>query len=136
MARFAGGLRALGLEPNAAVAANNLAWLYASSGENLDAALQLAQAATRVLPADGNVADTLGYVYYKKDMPRLAIPAFRASVAQEPDNPIYQAHLGLAYAQAGELANARTHLTAALRLKANFDGAEEARSVLSSLAHR
>jgi len=42
--------RALEIDPNAAVAANNLAWLQAEAGENLDVALNLAQLAKRQLP--------------------------------------------------------------------------------------
>ncbi len=38
------------LDPRAAAAANNLAWIYASSGQNLDRALQLAQVAKASLP--------------------------------------------------------------------------------------
>ena len=37
-------------DPHAAVASNNLAWMYASRGEQLDRALQLAQAAKAALP--------------------------------------------------------------------------------------
>src|SRR5438045_3759599 len=51
--------RALQLEPKAATAANNLAWLYAESGENLDVALQLAQTAKAGLPDTPEVNDTL-----------------------------------------------------------------------------
>lgn len=37
-------------DPHAAVASNNLAWMYASRGEQLDRALQLAQAAVAQVP--------------------------------------------------------------------------------------
>ena len=57
-------------DPRAAVAANNLAWMYASRGEQLDRALQLAQAAKAELPDDAAVSDTLAYVYIKKQLPR------------------------------------------------------------------
>ena len=52
--------------PRAAVASNNLAWMYASRGEQLDRALQLAQAAKAELPDHPEVNDTLGFVYLEE----------------------------------------------------------------------
>lgn len=58
--------RVLQLDPSAPVAANNLAWTYAESGESLDVALQLAQTAQRALPDSAEVSNTLGYVYTRR----------------------------------------------------------------------
>ena len=74
------------IDPNAAVASNNLALLYAEEGRNLDVALQLAQAAKRRLPDNPAFSDTLGWIYYRKGLETLAIPAFRESVGK--DRPI------------------------------------------------
>jgi tetratricopeptide (TPR) repeat protein len=120
-------------EPRAAVASNNLAWIYASRGEQLDRALQLAQAATAELPDDPAVNDTLGFVYIKKRLPSLAIPPLRLALAKEPANPEFYYHLGLACSQAGDKAAARKALEQALKLRANFAGAEDARKLLRSL---
>ena len=60
--------RALQIDPTAPVPANNLAWMMADSGGNLDEALQLAQTATRRLPDSAEVSDTLGFIYYKKGL--------------------------------------------------------------------
>jgi tetratricopeptide (TPR) repeat protein len=128
--------KAVELDPDAAVAANNLAWIYATTGGNLDVALQLAQSAKRKLPDNPDVNDTLGYIYYKKDLHSLAIPALKASVAKDAKSPVYHSHLGLAYAKAGDVENAREHLSSALKLKPDFDGAQEARRVLESLPVR
>lgn len=48
------------------VAANNLAWLYAQHGRNLDRALALAQAARERAPNNPAFFDTLGYVLLKR----------------------------------------------------------------------
>jgi tetratricopeptide (TPR) repeat protein len=117
----------------APVAANNLAWIYAERGERLDEALQLAQRATEQMPDHADVNDTLGWVYYKKDMPELAIRPFERSVEKDPTNPIFRYHLGLAYAKAGRLEKARKSLEEALRLKSDFPGADDARNTLASL---
>lgn len=125
--------RALAIDPRNAVASNNLAWAYAVAGQNLDQALQLAQSAKSQLPDRHEVDDTLGWVYYKKSLSGLAISSFKRSVEAEPKNPIYLYHLGLAYAQNGDKSLARRTLNEALTLKATFDGADEARKVLSSI---
>ena len=125
--------RVMQLDAEAPVAANNLAWIYAQTGGNLDVALQLARTAQRKLPQVAEVNDTLGFIYYKKSLPALAVPALRASVESDPNNPSYQYHLGLAYVLAGDKVQARQSLAKALALKPQFDGAKDAQSVLDSL---
>lgn len=122
-------------DPRAGAAANNLAWIYANGGGNLDSALQLAQSARNQLPDSLEVADTLGFVYYKKEMGGFAIPLLLQCVEKEPRNPLYQYHLGLVYAQNGEDRKARTHLERALDLKIPFEGSADARRVLSRLVY-
>ena len=61
----------------AAVAANNLAWIYAEGKTNLAAARQLAEAAQIALPNRPEVLDTLGFVYLQQNQPRLALPRAR-----------------------------------------------------------
>jgi tetratricopeptide (TPR) repeat protein len=123
----------LAIDPNAPVAANNLAWLYAERGGNLDIALQLAQTASRALPDNPAVNDTLGWIYYKRDLASLAVPPLEKSVEVAPENPTFHFHLGLAYAKIGDVEKARTALEQALKLNPQFDGAEEAQQVLSQL---
>ena len=120
----------------APVAANNLAWIYAESGGNLDTALELAQAAKSQIPASPEISDTLGWIYYKKGLPLLAIPQLEESVAKNPKNASYQFHLGLAYAKAGQFAKARAALEQALQLSPTFEGADLARKTLSEITPR
>jgi tetratricopeptide (TPR) repeat protein len=117
----------------AAVAANNLAYLFADRGEQLDRAVQLAQSAKQQLPENADVSDTLGWAYYKKGMAELAIQPLEFSVQKNPKNPLFLLHLGLAYAKAGKPDLAKTTLQKALALNANIDGAAEARAVLAGL---
>lgn len=117
----------------AAVASNNLAYLYVEAGQQLDRAVELAQNAKQQMPDNADVSDTLGWAYYKKGMPELAVKALEFSVKKDPQNPLYLVHLGLAYAKMGNPAKAKVSLTQALKLKPNVSGAEEARAVLASL---
>ena len=125
--------RILEINPRAAVAANNLAWILADGDGNLDRALELAQTAKSVLPDQPAVNDTLGWVYYKKNLAPTAIPLLQASVDRDPRDPIYQYHLGLAYAKSGDKARARQCLEQALRLAPDFSGSAEAKRALATL---
>jgi len=125
--------RVVQLDPNAAVAANNLAWMYVQNGGNLDVALQLAQAAKRQLPNTPEVNDTLGFIYYKKDLASLAVPLFQSTVDKDPSNAEYHYHLGLAYGRTGDKVKASESLSRALALKPDFNGAQDARTALASL---
>jgi tetratricopeptide (TPR) repeat protein len=120
-------------DPQAAVAANNLAWIYASKGQNLDVALQLAQTAKAKLPDSPDVSDTLGWVYYKKGLTTQAITALESAVAASPANPLFHYHLGMARKAMGDTTQARESLQKALSLAPDFDAASEARQALATL---
>jgi tetratricopeptide (TPR) repeat protein len=104
----------LAIDPRAVIANNNLAWIYAEAGTDLDTALKLAQTATAQAPEQPEIMDTLGWVYYKKNLPELAIPLFESSVKKAPTNASYHHHLGLAYLKVGRSAHARESLQRAL----------------------
>jgi tetratricopeptide (TPR) repeat protein len=123
----------LQIDPRAVVAANNLAYMKAESGTDLDIALQLAQTAKASQPDDPDVNDTLGWVYYKKGMAPLAIDPLRQSVEHTPANPVYRYHLGMAYLKTGDKEKAREMLQQALKLDPRFDGAADARRALDGL---
>jgi putative PEP-CTERM system TPR-repeat lipoprotein len=123
----------LQIDPRAAVAANNLAWLYANTGANLDVALQLAQTAKSQLGNSPEVSDTLGWIYLKKKLASLAVGPLQFSADKDPKNAVYQYHLGLAYAGSGDKEKARKALQRALTLQPTFEGAAEARQVLATL---
>jgi putative PEP-CTERM system TPR-repeat lipoprotein len=125
--------QALAIDAEAPVAANNLAFLYAEDGENLDEALRLAEIAKRRLPGSADPLDTLGWVYYKRGMPTFAASQLRDAVAREPRNASFQYHLGLAYARGEDSKKAREALERALSLDPKSPLAAEARSALASL---
>jgi putative PEP-CTERM system TPR-repeat lipoprotein len=121
------------MDSRAAVASNNLAWMYAEADINLDQALTLAQAAKAQLPDQPEVNDTLGYVYLKKNLATLAVPPLRLSVEKDPKNPIYHYRLGVAYSKTGDKDGARKELQEALKLNSAFPGADDAKQILASL---
>ncbi len=124
--------KALALNPRAAVAANNLAWVHAENGD-LDRALELAKTAKAELPDTAAVDDTLGWVYHKNNLNTLAIGSLKAAVTKEPTNPVYHYHLGAAYAAAQDADAARQSLQRAVSLKLPQTELAEANKLLAEL---
>ena len=97
--------KALEISPDSPIAANNLAWLLAETGGNLDEALALAQTAVKTNPNNAGFYDTLGWVYYKKGLKSQAVEQLKKAVqideretartGQKP-NPEYRQRLGIA----------------------------------------
>jgi tetratricopeptide (TPR) repeat protein len=125
--------RALQLDPTFPPAANNLAWLYAEHGGDIDRALALAQTAREQRPTDPMIADTLGWLYYKKHAYLRALSLLKEAAEQAPDNPLIQYHLGLAYHQQGEKEQARKALQVSLKLSTSYPGSDEAKKILAEL---
>jgi Flp pilus assembly protein TadD len=123
----------LRIKPDEVVALNNLAFMMADTGADLDQALTMAQKATQQRPNDGNVADTLGWIYVKKNLPDTAIGIYRKLIEQEPQRSTYRFHFGLALQMKGEKAQARKELEAALRSKPTKDEEAKIREALSKL---
>jgi tetratricopeptide (TPR) repeat protein len=115
----------LQMEPHAALAANNLASIYADERENLDLAEELAESALDQLPAHAGVQDTVGWVYYQRNRFGDAGGRFEKSIALDPANPLYHYHLGLAYSKNGEPERARQALQTALKLNPRYGDAQQ-----------
>src|SRR5436190_1875422 len=125
--------RILAIDARSAVAANNLACIYLDGNRNLDEALQLAQTAQQELVQEPHVADTLGWIYYKKDMLPAAIQHLESSAQKMPNDPTVLYHLGMAYKQSGDWNKARVALRQALTINPGFDGAGEAKKALAMI---
>jgi len=120
--------KVVAIDPNAGVAANNLAWMYAEAGR-VDEALKLATVAQDQLKRP-EAEDTLGWVYYRKGLWQHAITSFERAIAKAPGNPVYQYHLGLAHLKQGNDEQGRAALKRALAIKPDFNGADDARKAL------
>jgi tetratricopeptide (TPR) repeat protein len=123
--------QALAIDPNFAVAASNLAWVYAAQGGNLDVALSLAEKAKYLAPDADPISDTLAWIEYKKGIYASALPLLRECVQKAPDKGQYHYHLGMVLLASGDKDKARAELQAALRLKLKREDAEQAREALS-----
>jgi len=122
----------LNANPDNVVAKNNLAWLYAEHGGNVDMALKLAEEAKEKAPNDPGIADTLGWIYVKKGSYEAAVENLKDSAAKDPTNASYLYHLGTAYYKLGRNDEARKELEAALKMP-NFGDAADARKILAEM---
>jgi tetratricopeptide (TPR) repeat protein len=105
------------LQPDNGTALNNLAYLKADEGVDLDQALAYAQRAQQKMPNDLNVIDTLGLIYLKKNLTDDGLRMLQDLVNRKPENATYHLHLALALYQKGNRPLARRELEAALRNK-------------------
>ncbi|MDY6903924.1 MAG: tetratricopeptide repeat protein [Thermodesulfobacteriota bacterium] len=127
-------LKALDIKPDFAAAANNLAWLIADSpNPDLAKALRMAMTAKENAPADPFVADTLGWVHYKRGAYQLAISQFSQATEKKPDMPTLRYHLALALHADGQIEKARTELQKCLASKQPFPESSAARQLLESI---
>jgi tetratricopeptide (TPR) repeat protein len=126
--------RSLDLAPKNALAANNLASNLSDHGGNLDEALKFAQIAREAAPEDPNVADTLGWIYYKKDLIDTAYPLLYDSSQKLPNHPTVRYHHGMVLLKMKRKKEAIAELKAALASDSHFPGREDAKATLAKLA--
>lgn len=125
--------KALQLDPNQAVAANNLAFLMVQNDQNADVALSYAQTARRLLPNSPDTADTLAWVYYHKGTYALARDLLEDAVKAEPNNPEIHYHLGMTYSKLGDKTDAAAQLKKASDLAPNTQTAKQAAEALARM---
>ena len=125
--------KTLQIDPNNAVASNNLAYMMVESGQNVDVALTLAQTARRVLPDSPQTADTLAWVYYYKENYGEARDLLESALRASPEDASLQFHLGMTYLKLNDKANAQLHLKKAATLAPNSKAGKDASMELSKL---
>lgn len=117
--------------PNYAAAENNLAWIYAEQGQNLDVALGLAQKAKSQYPETASFTDTLAWVMYKKGDYSGAIPYLQDCVKKSPETGQFKFHLGMALVAAGQKQQGKALLETALKMNLDSNDSEQARQALA-----
>jgi tetratricopeptide (TPR) repeat protein len=125
--------QAIKLDPRNAVALNNLAFLMAESGGDLDQALTYAQRAEQMMPSMNEVSDTLGWIYLKKNLSDNAMDIFQRLVTKAPDNSTYRYHLGMALSQKGDRPRAIKELQQALHSNPSKEEEGKIRDLIGKL---
>jgi tetratricopeptide (TPR) repeat protein len=121
------------LQPENATALNNLAYLEAEEGVDLDQALAHAQRAQQKLPGNLDVQDTLALVYIRKNLTNDGIRMLRDLVSQRPDSAPFHLHLALALYQKGDRPWAKRELEAALRHQPSAKEENKIRELLAKV---
>jgi tetratricopeptide (TPR) repeat protein len=134
--------KVLAENPDMAAAKNDLAFLLAEDGIDLDRALSLAKEAQRKLSDSSATADTVGYIYYRKGLYAAALQQFRYAIelarasAGSPadDDPGVHYHMGLTLYAMGRNEQAAQAFRKSLEISADFSGAEDARRLLETVS--
>ncbi len=124
---------ALDADPNNGAVLNNLAFHLAENGGDLDAALGYARRARQLLPNSQAIADTLGWIYVKKNMTDEAIGILRDLVQKDPAQPAYRYHLAAALEQKGDHSAAKEELTTALKNNPSKDEEQKIKGLLQKI---
>ncbi len=125
--------KALALQPEQPIAANNLAFLMVETGQNLDVALSLAQVARRGMPNSPSSGDTLAWIYYQKGNYASARDLLEEAIKAAPNDAAIHYHLGMTYAKLSNSTDAITHLKKAAALAPNSQTAKDADKELALL---
>lgn len=124
--------KVLDILPNHVPALNNIAWLY--SDRNPAKAMEYAQRAQNLSPADPDVLDTVGMMTLKNgDRPR-AYNLIREAAQRAPGRPEIQMHLASILILQGEHREAREVLERVAKNFPNSTQANEARRLIGTLA--
>lgn len=125
--------KVLGVDPQNALAMNNLAFLNAETGTNLDQAMTYAERAKKQFPDNPDITDTLGYVYYQKNLNNEAVRIFRQIVQDHPQNSTFHFHLAMALLKQGDKEGARSEAEKALKNASQPDQQNKIRSFVSQI---
>lgn len=126
--------KALAIQPEQPVAANDLAFLMLQSGGDVDVALSLAQTARRAMPHSPNTADTLAWAYYQKGIYGSARDLLEDALKSSPNSASIEYHLGMTYSKLGNKAEAVSHLKKAASLAPNTQTGNDANKALGTLS--
>ncbi|MBW2466206.1 MAG: tetratricopeptide repeat protein [Deltaproteobacteria bacterium] len=94
--------RVIALDPENGAALNYVGYTWADNNLNLDKALEYIKKAVELMPDDGYIRDSLGWVYFKIGDVKQAIIELEKAAEMVEDDPVIKEHLGDAYLQADQ----------------------------------
>ena len=123
-------MKVVAVDSNNSAALNNLAYINAEHFDNIDEAYDQAMRARDLRPSDPAIADTLGWINYKRGDYLLALSLIKESAAKISQHPEIQYHLAKAHAALDEDASAKAAFRKALELGLDGEKAEDAKKAL------
>jgi tetratricopeptide (TPR) repeat protein len=123
----------LKVQPDDPVALNNLAYYNADNDRDLDTALSYAQRAQKKNPQNLNIEDTIGLIYYKKNLLDESSRLFAELVSKMPNNPTFHLHLAMALYKKGDKPQARRELDAARKNRPTNREQDQIKDLMSKI---
>lgn len=87
--------------PNSADLMNELAFFWADADTHLTEALALSKRAVELDPDNGAIQDTMGWVYFRMNDAKAALPYLQRAAILTNNDPVVQQHLGDTYLKLG-----------------------------------
>ncbi len=124
-------LAVLRIQPNSAVALNNLAWVTAQLGK--EGAIAYAEKATKLAPGQPVFMDTLAMLLAEKKEYAKAIALQKKALELQPENAGLRLNLARILARAGDKGEAKAELETLTKLGGKFAGQTAVAALLKSL---
>ncbi|MBK8862462.1 MAG: PEP-CTERM system TPR-repeat protein PrsT [Betaproteobacteria bacterium] len=121
----------LEVQPNNALAMNNLAWMLAQ--QKRPGALPLAEKANELLPNRVPLMDTLAYVLALEKQPERAVALQRKAMAQNPEDPSLRLTLAKIHVVNGDRTQAKAELDTLAKLGDKFGAQDEVARLMATL---
>ena len=124
-------LSVLQLQPNYAIALNNLAWVVGK--QNKEGAIAYAEKALALAPQQPAFMDTIAVLYSDKNDYAKALDWQNKAVALAPQNPVFRINLAKIHIKGGKKDLARKELDELAKLGDKFAGQGEVAALLKGL---
>ena len=128
--------RVLVVNPDNGAALNYIGYTWADNNIHLEKALEYIQKAVELMPDDGYVRDSLGWVFYKLGNYEQAIVELEKASGMEENDPVIKEHLGDVYMQTEQPEKARTAYEEAYNLYEEEEKKEKVKAKINDINTR
>jgi tetratricopeptide (TPR) repeat protein len=126
----------IALDPDNGAALNYVGYTWADNNLNLDKALEYIRKAVELMPDDGYIRDSLGWVYFRKGDVEQAIIELEKASGMVEDDPVVKEHLGDVYLQNGQPEKAMAAYEASYELYEEAEKKKKIADKINSLKSR
>ena len=124
------------LDPDNGAALNYVGYTWADNNLNLDNALEYIKKAVELMPDDGYIRDSLGWVYFKMGDVKQAIIELKKASEMVEDDPVIKEHLGDVYLQTNQSEKALAAYEASYELYEEEEKKKKVADKINSLKSR
>ncbi|MBI5693457.1 MAG: tetratricopeptide repeat protein [Verrucomicrobia bacterium] len=125
--------KALAVRPDNATVLNNLAYLLSEHLKQFDRALELATKARALEGTSPAIADTLGWIHFRRKEYPAALPLLQEAAEKLPETAEIRYHFGAALLATGDRSSALREFRAAVSSPQDFPDKPDARAKMAEL---